>query len=233
VSPQPRKGDGARRLPSSRKPAPSRADTLKRLAGGAAAAGTGGGAGRKLAPLAALAAAAAGALVARRRAGGGDAPPFDATPTAPEPAVRAAAAQATPVGPPPSAEPATGTAAEAELSGRTATDGPATSSPDAAAPPAPEPVGDPQTVGLYVLHQGPRSDRARTSLAEALGSAATLGVPDDVGRFDVVVPAASPQAAEQFVRSAFAASGTGDDFTIVTGTQGREIPSDDPRQPDQ
>jgi len=231
MSPQPRRGDGARRAPARRTKAGG--SPLARVAGG--------GAVRRLGPLAALAAAAAGAVIARRRSGGPatpPAPPFEATPTAPDPAVRAAAAQATPPGPPPAAAPEPGSAAEAALAtppaGADAADGPAVTSPDSAAPPVPEPSADAEahTIGLYVLHQGPRADRARTALAEALAGDATLGEPDDVGRFDAQVTADSPAAAEQRVRAAFAASGTGDDFTIVTGTQGREIPADDPRQPE-
>jgi hypothetical protein len=173
---------------------------------------------RRLLPLLAAAAAGAGAAIARRRSGaGGPAPAIDASPTAADPAERAAAAQATPPGPAPAPPPEPGSAAAA-LQGE----------PDAPQAPA----GEPQTVGLYVLHEGERSERARAALAEALGAGATLGPADGVGRFDVTLTAPSREAAEQQVRAAFATSGTGDDFTVVTTTAGRELPADDPRQPD-
>ncbi len=174
---------------------------------------------RRLLPLLAAAAAGAGAALARRRSGAdGSAAAVDASPTAADPAERAAAAQATPPGPAPAPPPEPGSAAAA-LQGEPVT------------PQAPV-GGEPQTVGLYVLHEGERSERARAALAEALGAGATLGTADGVGRFDVTLTAPSREAAEQQVRAAFATSGTGDDFTVVTTTAGRELPADDPRQPD-
>ncbi len=183
---------------------------------------------RRFAPLAALAAAAAGALAARRRSAGGPGPASSdapASPTAPDPAVRAAAAQATMPGPAPAAEPGPISVSDVALESAAA-DGPA---PAPAPPPA---TGETHPVGLYVLHQGPRADKALMALAEALGETATLGPPDDVGRFDAQVTAESPDAATERVRAALRTSGTGDDFTIVTTAKGREMPSDDPRQPD-
>ncbi len=175
---------------------------------------------RRLLPLLAAAAAGAGAAVARRRSGSGaSSGTVDASPTAADPAERAAAAQATPPGPAPAPPPEPGSATAA-LQGE-------------AAAPAPEATGgEAQTVGLYALHEGDRAEQARASLAAALGAGATLGSPDSSGRFDVQLPAPSPEAAQQQVRAAFASSGTGDDFTVVTTTAGRELPSDDPRQPD-
>jgi cobalamin biosynthesis Mg chelatase CobN len=86
-----------------------------------------------------------------------------------------------------------------------------------------------QTVALYTLTSGDRVERARTSLAEALGDA-KLGDADDAGVFELSVDAESPEAARDLVREAFAKAGTGDDFVIREGTEGREIADDDPRQ---
>src|SRR5918998_214688 len=47
-----------------------------------------------------------------------------------------------------------------------------------------------QTVALYTVTSGDRVERARSSLAEALGGA-TLGDPDDAGVFEVSVDAKS------------------------------------------
>jgi hypothetical protein len=88
-----------------------------------------------------------------------------------------------------------------------------------------------QTVALYTVTSGDRVERARTSLAEALGEA-KLGDPDETGAFDVSVEAESPEAARELVREAFARAGTGDDFVIRETTEGREMPADDPRQGD-
>ena len=86
-----------------------------------------------------------------------------------------------------------------------------------------------QTVALYTVTSGDRVSRARDSLAEALGDA-RLGDPDDAGGFEVSVDAESPEAAIELVREAFARAGTGDDFVIQEGTEGREIPAGDARQ---
>ena len=86
-----------------------------------------------------------------------------------------------------------------------------------------------QTVALYTVSSGDRLSRARDSLAEAL-SDAQLGDPDDAGAFEVSVDAESPEEARKLVREAFARAGTGDDFVIREGTEGREMPADDPRQ---
>ena len=86
-----------------------------------------------------------------------------------------------------------------------------------------------QTVALYTVTSGDRVSRARDSLAEALGGA-PLGDPDDAGGFEVAVDAESPEEAREMVREAFARAGTGDDFVIREGTEGREMPAGDPRQ---
>jgi hypothetical protein len=88
-----------------------------------------------------------------------------------------------------------------------------------------------QTVPLYTVTSGDRVSKARDSLADALGGA-QLGDPDDAGGFEVSVDAESPEAARDLVREAFARAGTGDDFVIREGTEGREMPADDPRQAD-
>ena len=88
-----------------------------------------------------------------------------------------------------------------------------------------------QTVALYTVTSGDRVERARTSLAEALAGA-DLGDPDDAGSFEVALDAESPEAARELVREAFARAGTGDDFVIREGTEGREMADDDPRQGD-
>jgi hypothetical protein len=88
-----------------------------------------------------------------------------------------------------------------------------------------------QTVALYTLTSGDRVERARESLAIALGDA-KLGEPDDAGVFELKVDAKSPKAARELVREAFARAGTGDDFVIREGTKGRAMPADDPRQGD-
>lgn len=86
-----------------------------------------------------------------------------------------------------------------------------------------------QTVALYTVTSGDRVSRARDSLAEALGNT-QLGDPDDAGGFEVSLDAESPEAARELVREAFARAGTGDDFVIQEGTEGREIPAGDARQ---
>jgi hypothetical protein len=86
-----------------------------------------------------------------------------------------------------------------------------------------------QTVALYTVTSGDRAERARTSLADALGDA-QLGDVDDAGVFEVAVDAESPDAARDLVREAFARAGTGDDFVIRETTEGREMDPDDPRQ---
>lgn len=86
-----------------------------------------------------------------------------------------------------------------------------------------------QTVALYTVTSGDRVSRARDSLAEALGGA-RLGDPDDAGGFEVAVDAESPEEAREMVREAFARAGTGDDFVIREGAEGREMPAGDPRQ---
>jgi hypothetical protein len=86
-----------------------------------------------------------------------------------------------------------------------------------------------QTVALYTVTSGDRVERARSSLAEALGGA-TLGDPNDAGVFEVSVDAESPDAARDLVREAFARAGTGDDFVLQETTEGREIDPSDPRQ---
>ena len=86
-----------------------------------------------------------------------------------------------------------------------------------------------QTVALYTVTSGDRVERARSSLAEALGGA-DLGKPDDAGIFDVPVDAKTPEEARELVREAFARAGTGDDFVIQETTEGRELADDDPRQ---
>ncbi|HEV3000626.1 MAG TPA: hypothetical protein VGW75_07795 [Solirubrobacteraceae bacterium] len=86
-----------------------------------------------------------------------------------------------------------------------------------------------QTVALYTVTSGERVERARTSLADALGDA-KLSDPDEAGAFEVAVDAESPDAARELVREAFARAGTGDDFVIRESTEGREMPADDPRQ---
>ena len=91
------------------------------------------------------------------------------------------------------------------------------------------PVMAKQTVALYTVTSGDRVERARTSLAEALGGA-ELAPADDAGAFDVAVDAETPEEAIALVREAFARAGTGDDFVIRETTEGREMPADDPRQ---
>ncbi|HEV2813833.1 MAG TPA: hypothetical protein VGW10_11335 [Solirubrobacteraceae bacterium] len=86
-----------------------------------------------------------------------------------------------------------------------------------------------QTVALYTVTSGDRVERARTSLAEALGDA-RLGDPDDAGVFQLAIDAESPEEARKLVREAFGKAGTGDDFVIRETTEGREIADDDPRQ---
>ncbi len=86
-----------------------------------------------------------------------------------------------------------------------------------------------QTVALYTVTSGDRLERARTSLAEALGDA-QLGDLDPAGGFELTVDAESPEAARELVREAFARAGTGDDFVLRETTEGREMPDDDPRQ---
>ena len=88
-----------------------------------------------------------------------------------------------------------------------------------------------QTVPLYTVSSGDRVDRARASLAEALGEA-QLGDADDGGGFEVTLEADSTGDAEERVREALASSGTGDDFVLRGSITGREMPADDPRQPD-
>ena len=86
-----------------------------------------------------------------------------------------------------------------------------------------------QTVALYTVTSGDRVSRARDNLAEALGDA-QLGDVDDAGTFEVAVDAESPEAARELVREAFARAGTGGDFVIQEGAEGREMPEGDPRQ---
>jgi hypothetical protein len=86
-----------------------------------------------------------------------------------------------------------------------------------------------QTVALYTVTSGDRVSRARDSLAEALGDA-QLGEPDDGGSFEVALDAESPEEAIALVREAFRRAGTGNDFVIREGTEGREMPAGDPRQ---
>lgn len=88
-----------------------------------------------------------------------------------------------------------------------------------------------QTVPLYTVSSGDRVDRARASLAGALGDA-QLGDADDGGGFDVTLDADSSSDAEELVREALASSGTGDDFVLRGSITGREMPADDPRQPE-
>src|SRR5918997_4378238 len=86
-----------------------------------------------------------------------------------------------------------------------------------------------QTVALYTVTSGERFERARESLAVALGGA-KLGDLDDGGILELSIDAKSPEAARELVREAFARAGTGDDFVLTETTEGREMPADDPRQ---
>ena len=88
-----------------------------------------------------------------------------------------------------------------------------------------------QTVPLYTVSSGDRVERARASLSEALGGA-ELGTPDDAGAFEVALDADSSDDAAERVRTALASSGTGDDFVLRGSITGREMPADDPRQPE-
>ena len=88
-----------------------------------------------------------------------------------------------------------------------------------------------QTVPLYTVSSGDRVERARASLAEALGDA-ELGAGDDAGGFEVTLEASSSEEAQERVREALAHSGTGDDFVLRGSITGREMPADDPRQPE-
>src|SRR5688572_10063583 len=88
-----------------------------------------------------------------------------------------------------------------------------------------------QTVPLYTVSSGDRVERARTSLGEALGDA-ELGNADDAGAFEVTLDAGSSDEAQERVREALGTSGTGDDFVLRGSITGREMPADDPRQPE-
>ena len=88
-----------------------------------------------------------------------------------------------------------------------------------------------QTVPLYTVSSGDRVERARTSLSDAL-SGADLGAADDAGAFEITIDADSADDAQERVREALASSGTGDDFVLRGSITGREMPADDPRQPE-
>jgi hypothetical protein len=87
-----------------------------------------------------------------------------------------------------------------------------------------------ETVALYTVTSGERLERARERLSEALGGA-TLGDPDSAGVLSVELDAESSADAQERIRTALASSGTGDDFVLRQTTEGRAIPTDDPRQP--
>lgn len=65
-------------------------------------------------------------------------------------------------------------------------------------------------VGMLLLHPGtPRDQEAVTKLAEALPDA-ELGEPDELGVFEIAVPAEDQEGALRKVWDAVAASGTDD-----------------------
>lgn len=74
---------------------------------------------------------------------------------------------------------------------------------------------DPYRVAMLLLHHGtPRDQQAREELQAALPDGA-VGPPDDIGVFEVAVPADDFEAALQKVWDAVAESGTDDHIVFL------------------
>lgn len=75
------------------------------------------------------------------------------------------------------------------------------------------------TIGMLLLHPGtPGDEQALTRLAEALPDA-ELGEPDELGVFEVSVPAEDQEGALHKVWDAVAASGTDDHVVFLEHPQ--------------
>lgn len=76
-------------------------------------------------------------------------------------------------------------------------------------------MAQPFTIPMLMLHYGtPRDQEARRQLAAALPDA-DVGLPDDVGAFDVRLEAADLEGALRRVWDAVAASGTDDHIVFL------------------